>query len=325
MKTPLTLLLLLAALLPDTVFPAPPAGDPAALVIALVGTASAIDAQGRSTPLRLFDKLSRGTVLQTGADSGLKLFFAKGGRFALGANARARVEGSALRATSGVVTRLAPLPATLALSLIAPADDPGERFPTYRIRTQELTGIYPRGAVTLEPERAILRFNPVGGQPSYLVRVTESRSGDTIYSLTTTASEIQIPADRLKPGRRYQWQVETVGRIGPKAEGTGGFLTYTSEAKRARADLDKTLAGEPELDALLVKIAVDLNLGRFREVYEGLREAARKLPEDSGLAQAARTWGVRLEAQDATGTTPLVRTPSPRSPAPSSSGERWSW
>jgi len=305
---------------------APAQGDPVALVVWVAGKATAQNRGGREErPLVLFDKLPAGVVLSTGPGSTLRVVLRGGARYALRERSSARLDRSGLRSLAGSVDRLTPLPAVLVLAPIAPEDEPGDRFPSLIIRTQEIAGVYPRGVVNVEPAKALLHFEPVSGAPTYRIVVTDQHSGNPVYTLETQKTEVLVPGALLKPGHRYTWSVETVGRIGAKAEGHGGFVTSTPEADAARAKLDQILAGEPELDGLLLKIAVDLNLGHYREVYEGLREAARRLPEDPGLARAERDWAKRLESRETAEATPPASHPSSRSPTPSSSGGKSSW
>jgi hypothetical protein len=277
---------------------------PVALVVGLEGEAVRTDNAGGPTPLRLFDKLAEGCLLETRAASGVQLVFAGGGRFALRASSRARIGRAEPERQSGTLTTLARVPAGLKISPIAPDDEPGDRFPTTVIRAQPMTGVYPRGAVTLAAEEAILRFDPVPGTEKYHLVVTERRSGNPVFALDTGETRVAVPASVLKPGTDYGWSVATVLRIGPKAEGKGGFKTYSPEAERARAALDATLAREPEADALLLKVAVDLDLGRFREVYEELQRAQAHYPRDEGLKAAIESWRRRLELEAPAGEQP---------------------
>jgi hypothetical protein len=243
-------------------------------------------------------------VVETRAASEVRLLFAKGARYSIGPASRARLGSSEPVRQSGTLTELARLPAALSLSPIAPEDDPGDRFPTIVIRAQPITGVYPRGAVPLPAGEAVLQFHPVPGTQRYRIEVSERSTGQPVLTVVTEESRLVVPPGTLKPGTRYGWSVATLGRIGPKAEGKGGFVTYTPEAERARADLDATLAGEPEGDALLLKAAVDLSLGRFQEAYQELLRAAALYPRDEALKAGVAAWRRRLELDEPAGAKP---------------------
>jgi hypothetical protein len=231
--------LLMLALISSSSAPASGAAaspGPVALVVGLQGSAIAVEGARhapKERPLRLFDKLPEGATLRTSAGSTVHVLFTGGARFALRERSAARLGRTDLRSLSGSLVKLPAVPARLMLAPISPEDNPGNRFPTLILRTQEMTGVYPRGTVTLEPSNAVLHFDPLSATPNYSVQVREHKSGDVVYSLVTPATEVVVPAGHLKPGQAYDWKVETVGRIGPKAEGTGGFVTSTPETEKA--------------------------------------------------------------------------------------------
>lgn len=289
------------------------AAPPVALVVGLRGEAARFAAGDRTgAPLRLFDKLAEGTAIETRAGAEVRLLFARGGRFAVGPASRVRLGAAEPVRQSGTLTALARLPAALSLTPISPEDEPGDRFPVVVIRAQPMTGVYPRGSVTLPAGAAVLEFDPVPGTERYAVVVYERSSGAEVFRVETRETRVPLAPGTLQPGTEYRWSVATVGRIGPRAEGKGGFVTYTPEGERARATLDSALAGEPEGEALLVKAAVDLNLGRYREAYEELARAEAFFPGDETLKSAIAAWRRRLELDRSA--TPSGKAPSPPPP-----------
>jgi hypothetical protein len=227
-------------------------------------------APGRSPePLRLFDCLPAGAILELKSGSRLALAFATGKRYELTGPARATLGKEDLAARSGGVRPLSSVP-PLRLSPIAEGEHPGPTAGAIRIRGDEIQGLYPdRGARALA-SAVVLRFAGIEGAQRYWIEV-EDGQGKVVYSAETASSELSLPADALRPGVSYHWSVRTIDRSGPVARGEGDFATLDAETARMREELRRFVerAGDGEITSLLA--GVDRELGLLAEARAELR------------------------------------------------------
>lgn len=257
---------------------------PVALVYALTGKATLIVSATGRRPLRLFDRLTAGEVVDVGPGSRVALAFENGRRYELRERSRATLGPADLSARSGAVSSLRTVPPLPRLLPIAEKDRPGLRAGAVRIRAERITSLYPdRGAATLAGA-TLLRFEAVEGGGNYRVEVYD-RQGNVIFAEETAASHVSIPAGLLQPGMRYDWTVRTVGRVGPIARGEAGFVTLPSRLAEQREALRRAVetSGDGALLALLAEM--DKTLGLWHEAREGLVAALAKSPGNAALAE----------------------------------------
>ena len=68
----------------------------------------------------------------------------------------------------------------------------------------------------------------------YAVRVTEARSGRTVFETTTRKTSVEL--ENLEVARRYDWTVETVTRGGETLTGRGSFFTEDMAPRLVRLE-----------------------------------------------------------------------------------------
>lgn len=272
--------------------PARAAGEPVAIVCSLTGEASVTAPERR--PLRLFDRLAAGTIVEVGPGSRLALAFISGRRYELG-RSRVILGQKDFASHSGAVRSLPRLPSPL-LSPIAAEDHPGPRAGAVRIRAEGITGLYPRRGAAVLPGETFLHFHPVQGAARYRIEVQDSQGG-TVFRADIESSPVEVPAGTLGAGRRYQWTVRTLERPGAVARGGAELVVLDEDAARAREEVRKILAAEgPGSLPLLAEI--DRSLGLWLEAREDLRAALDDKPGDSALREALAEIEARLEDED---------------------------
>lgn len=256
---------------------------PVALVYALTGQAELTLPAAQPQPLRLFDRLPAGTVLAARPGCRLELSFANGRRYELVGGALARLGRADLVSRSGPVRALPKVPPLPALAAIAEEERPGPRAGAMHIRSERISGLYPQAGAAVLAGAATLRFAPVSGGGTYRVEVQDPR-GKVVFEIATTASEVPVPAGRLRPGRRYVWSVRTVERAGPVAQGRADLVTLSGKDARMRERLRAALAREGDGAAWALLAAVDESLGLLAEARDGLQAAVESSPGDLQLA-----------------------------------------
>lgn len=259
---------------------------PVALIYALTGEATLTVPGGGRQPLRLFDRLSVGTALEVGTSSRLAIAFANGRRYELGERSRATLGQSDLASRSGPVRPLPRVPPLPRILPIAEEEHPGPRPGAPLIRAERITGLYPRdGAATLAAATT-LRFEPVNGAGKYRIEV-QDRQGNVVFATETTASSVGLSPKALQPGKRYDWTVRTIDRVGPVAQGEAGFVTLPARVAEEREALRKAVErlGDKELLALLAE--VDRSLGLLDEMETGVL-IEEVTPESLGSGRAFR-------------------------------------
>jgi CHAT domain-containing protein/Tfp pilus assembly protein PilF len=291
--------------------------EPVALVYWLQGEATLTVPSEERRPLRLFDRLPAGTIVEVGPDSRLTLAFANGRRYELGERSRATLGPANLSLRSGPVRPLRPVPPLPRLLPIAEEEQPGLRAGAVRIRAERITGLYPRrGAATLA-DATSLHFEPVDGAGKYQVEVHD-RQGNVIFEAETVTSTVNISAGFLQPGVPYHWTVRTIERVGPVAKGEAGFVALPRKTAEAREALRRSLEKAGDGASLALLAEVDRSLGMLFEARDGLRAAVERLPGDVALAEELAVIEEQLEDDQAV---PLERVVI-EVIAPGSAGER---
>lgn len=261
---------------------------PVALVYWLKGEAALTIPSEERRPLRLFDRLPVGTTVEAGPGSRLALAFANGRRYELGERSRVTLGPADLSLRSGPVRALRSVPPLPRLLPIAEEDRPGVCAGAVRIRAERISGLYPRCGTATLAGATILRFESVEGTGKYQIEVHD-RQGNVIFTVETTASNVNVPAGLLRPDVRYHWTVRTIERVGPVAKGEADFLTLHADKAEAREALRKAVEAAGDGVPLALLAEVDRSLGMLLEARDGLRAAARSSPGDTALAEELAT------------------------------------
>ena len=288
----LTLALALGALS----FGSPSAGSdaPQAIACSIAGKATVeVADHPRARPLRMFERLHAGTVIQTFPQSRVRLVFRDGSRFEIAPDTRVEVKADELRVEHGSVAALTPVPAVAMLPRLARSEGSGDRPGASRIRNPgRLSGnlfeLYPRDRASVLPQAATLRFAAVPGVETYRIEVTDTL-GREIFVTDTTATEVVLPAGLLEPSGLYYWRVSSPHR--PTAHGNALFTTPSAADATARSHLAVQARASGDVDLLLLLAEVDRHLGLQREACQGLQTALDETPLNLPLRRAVEGLG----------------------------------
>lgn len=273
---------LLSAVTPRTSTSGPPKA-PVTIVYVLTGEASQKAPGQPRQPIRLFDRLPAGAVLDVAPGAHLTLAFASGNRWALGGGARATLGATDLGSRAGDVRRLPSVPPLPRLAPIRKDEHAGRRAGAVRIRGERIKGLYPDCGATAMASATVLRFQAVEGPERYKIEVQDGK-GEVVFAADTDEAEMRLPADLLHPGAPYHWSVRTMGRTLGEARGEAGFTTLDRDTARRREALRRAAAGQGELTALLA--GLDRQLGLLAEARDELRSAVAAAPGDAALSAA---------------------------------------
>jgi hypothetical protein len=246
-------------------------------------------------PLRLFDWLVPGSIVQGGPGATVRLGLSNGARYELSERSQAKLTEGELVVEAGSVRpleRVSTLPRVLPL-----AEDQisGSEAGAVRVRGMRIRMLYPRSGARVLANSAVLRFALVPGAATYRVCL-EDQSGRSILEVETQQPEVRISAGILKPGEVYFWRVRTLDKIGQAARAQNEFTTVGAEEAQARAALRKSLHGKEDPDSLALLGEVDRALGLLWEARETLRAATALAPENSALSEALERLERRLAA-----------------------------
>lgn len=273
------------ALLVHLLSASPSAGmAPSAIVYALQGETSCTNPEQPRRPLRLFDRLPAGAVVTVGKASHLDLAFASGRRWTLGAGAQVTIGRTELASRSGDVRPLPSVPPLPRLAPIAMENRPGPRAGAVRIRSERMTGLYPRKGVTVIAGAAGLHFQRVEGAKRYRIEVQDGQGG-TVFETETESPPVAVPAGKLLSGRRYTWTVRTLDRPGGAARGEAEIVTLDEHTARVREEARRILAEEGP-DALPLLAEIDRSLGLLLESRQDLQAALSDKLGDPALQEA---------------------------------------
>ncbi|HEX6863847.1 MAG TPA: tetratricopeptide repeat protein, partial [Thermoanaerobaculia bacterium] len=233
------------------------AAEPAAIVYSLAGEATVAAPDPR--PLRLFDRLQTGTIVEVSPGSRVALAFVSGLRYELGERSRVTIGKKDLASRAGTVKalpRVSPLPRLLP---IAAEDRPGPKAGAVRIRSEEIGGLSPDGTVTLA-DATVLHFQSAEGTGRHRVEI-EDAHGTVVFRVDTEGSAVTVPEGILAPGVPYHWTVKSLNRPGPVRRGEAGFATLSQKAAEARERLRKAVEKLEDGDSRALLEAVDHGLG----------------------------------------------------------------
>lgn len=271
---------------------------PVAIIYALTGSVSLSAPDAARRPLRLFDRLPAGTALKVGARSRLALAFVNGLRYELGEGAQVTLGPQGLASHTGPVRSLPAIPPLAYLSPIAAEDQPGLGAGAVRvrraseIRSNRITGLYPRRGAMALADKTVLRFWPVAGARRYRIEVQDSQ-GQIVFQADVRSPKVTVPARRLRAGLSYRWTVRTLDLPDVVARGEDELAILGEDAARAREKTLRILKAEGP-DALPLLAEVDLSLGLLHEAQKDLRVALRRKPGNPVLKAALDQIETRL-------------------------------
>ena len=272
------------------------AAEPVAIVYSLTGEASLIVPDAAHRPLRLFDRLPAGTIVEMSPGSRLALAFANGLRYELGERSQVTLGPQDLASRTGPVRALPRVPPLPRLSPIAAQDRPGPRAGAVRIRGERITGLYPRSGAAALAGETVLRFDPVAATREYRIEVQDSQ-GRTVFRTDVESPPVKVPAGKLVAGLGYLWTVRTVDRPSAVARGEAELVILSETAAQARDESRKVLAAEGA-DSLLLLVEIDRSLGLLLDARENLRAFLADEPGDPELWEALAEIEMRLEHED---------------------------
>jgi hypothetical protein len=263
--------------------------EPVAIVCFLSGKAFA-KVDGKRSELKLFQRLTPGTLVETETGSKVVLTFSTGDRYEFAEGASGTVGRTGLVGRKGAIQKLSPVPATIDIAPIATEEKPGTRLAAARIRAGATAGkpivnLYPADGAATAAQTAVLRFDPVEGYQKYKVDLEDER-GNAIFSVETPSTAVQIPSAVLRPGASYYFRVRTLDAERPAMRGEAVFSTLSEDNARRRAELKAHVeeTREPSLLALLAEF--DRSVGMHRESCEELKAALDQSPANQPIAEA---------------------------------------
>ncbi|HEY0512265.1 MAG TPA: CHAT domain-containing protein [Thermoanaerobaculia bacterium] len=257
----------------------------AAAIIYQISGETLQSAPGRSPePLRLFDLLPAGAILELKPGSRLALAFVSGKRYEISGPAGATLGKGDLAARSGGVRSLPPAPPLPRLAPISEDDHPGLKAGAIRIRREEIEALSPRNGATTLASATVLRFQTASGAARCQVEIEDA--GGTMIFRAVTEAAVNVPAGLLAPGASYHWTVKALDRPGPAIQGEADFVTLARETAEARERLQRWVRDAGVADDLRLLEAVDRGLG--------LEEESRHTSENAPCPFSAP--GVVLEA-----------------------------
>lgn len=258
------------------------ASEPVAIVYSLTGKASLTAPVHR--PLRLFDRLPAGRVLEISADSRLALAFLNGLRYELGGRSRVTLGKEDFVSRTGPVRSLPRLPPLPLPSPIEADDRPGPRAGAVRIRAERIVGLYPRRGAAVPAGEANLVFEPLENSGRYRVEVQDEQ-GQVVFRADVEAPSVRVSSRALLPGTGYHWTVRTLDRPGPIAQGEADFVTLPEHAARMREELRSAIAVQENRECLVLLAGIDRSLGMLIEARQELQAALERSPGDASLTQ----------------------------------------
>ena len=241
------------------------AAEPVAIVYSLAGEAALMAPDPR--PLRLFDRLPAGTVVEVSPGARMALVFVSGRRYELG-ESRVALGPKDFTSRIGTVRALPRVPPLPRLLPIAKEDRPGPKAGAVRIRSEEMRDLSPDGTAALA-DATILRFRPAGGAARHHLEI-EDVHGAVIFRSDTETSDVQIPAGILAPGSSYHWTVTALGTHGPAVRGKADFVTLSRKAAMARERWRKAVETLEDGSAEALLKAVDHGLGLISAAETGV-------------------------------------------------------
>lgn len=262
-------------------------GDSAVAILCMLSGKATVTTKGAPADLKLFDRLSAGDVIHTEKGAKATIAFLSGERFEIGEGVQATVQQNKLE-TKGAVKSLSSVAAMAKLAPIAASQDAAHRPAAVRIRSgdSDLIGLYPNQDAAVIANQARLEIMPEAEFDKYKVEI-ENESGDTIFSVETPATTVDVPAGVLKPASTYYWRVRTSEMNEPAERIEATFVTVSAEDAEARTALQLQAESSGDLSLLVLLAQVDYRLGMQREACKRAKMLAEK---DASLQQLATAF-----------------------------------
>jgi hypothetical protein len=166
-----------------------------------------------------------------------------------------------------------------------------------RIRSERISGLYPRRGAAVLAGEAVLRFKPIEEGDRYRVEIQDAK-GQVVFRGDVVAPSVRVPSRVLLPGARYYWTVRTLDRAGPVAQGEADFVTLPEDAAEVREQLRAAVAAEGNGESLALLAEIDHSLGMLHEAFQELQAAHDRSPGNAPLAQELAALEQQLEAID---------------------------
>lgn len=236
-------------------------------IVAVARGEVALRVGAEARPVRRFDRLDPGAILETRAGAELVIVFRSGARLRVGGDSRVRVEDGRAERLAGVIEPMTPVPTVP----LVPAIAAGSRTTTaVRIRSDQIPGLQPDHGATTLADATVLEFGAVAAR-EYDVEI-EDASAIVRFRQRVTATRVEVPPGTLAPGGSYVWKVVAHVPSGFNARGEGRFRTLGAQEAETRARL-RAAMGMSDPDALALLAEVDGTLGLVREALDGFRAA----------------------------------------------------
>jgi hypothetical protein len=267
--------------------PAAIAPEGAVAIVCLLSGKAAVKVENERRTLELFQRLRPGSVIEAGTGARIVLAFFTGDRYEFGEKSSATVGPKALERTSGPIRALPPVPGIIEIAPIAREERAGTRLAATRIRAAgpSIGGLYPSEGAAVASETAFVQFEPAEGYDTYRIDI-EDESGNAVFSVETSSSTVRIPADALRPAKRYYWTVRTLDAARPTRRADALFSVLSNEDARRRAVFKAQVEGSGDQSLLALLAEVDRGLGLRREACQELQQALGE-PVDSTVAPDA--------------------------------------
>jgi CHAT domain-containing protein/tetratricopeptide (TPR) repeat protein len=259
------------------------AREPVAITYQISGDALRTDPGRSAAPLRLYDRLPAGAVLELKPGGRLALAFVTGKRYQISGPARVTLGKGDLAARSGDVRPLPSVPPLPRLAGIAEDEEPGTEAGAVRIRSETISGLSPDRGKTRLASAVRLRFDPVPATPKYRLRIFDQEDG--VWSIETQAADVAVPPGALAPGKIYRWTVETLDRPGPVARGEAVLITLNAGQARAREELRHFAQSSGTADDLQLLEGVDRALGLWEEPRQTGQDAPCPLSDPGAMIE----------------------------------------
>jgi hypothetical protein len=260
-----------------------------AMVASIRGTAVISSASSdEEHTLSLLDPIPSGAVLRTGPDASLRVVFANGARYELGASTVARVDEDAVTTIEGRVVPLPPVPTMPELAIAAVREGFSEDWAATVIRCGRVEGLEDLG---LDPPTnsaiiaaaAVLRFSPLPGASRYQVTI-EDAGLNVVYTTETSTGSVELRPDTLAAGANYCWCVRTIG-LTPSHGACAVINTLSEDAASQRADMARLVAERNEPDLKVLLAAMDYRLGLRHLSCEDITALADKHQLEAALSR----------------------------------------
>jgi len=238
--------------------------EPVAILYQVSGEALRTAPSRSPEPLRLYDWLPAGAILELKPGSRLAIAFVTGKRYEISGPARAILGREDLSIRSGAMRSLPPVPPLPRLSAIAKNEHPGPKAGAIRIRSETISGLHPDRGETRLAAAVRLRFDPVPATPEYRVQIFDPQD-KLVWGTDLHATEVLVPPEVLAPGETYRWTVETLDRPGAVARGEATLITLNTSRSRAREALRQWAQSSGTPDDLRLLEGVDRALGLWEE------------------------------------------------------------